>query len=104
MKRFLLALPLVLLLVLPLAAVDEVSHVARTLAELGKLPGVSGYEERVSQWLMQRLKEYDAELDNLGNVTVTVGSGEPHRLIVTPIDEPGYVVSAITPDGYLRVQ
>ncbi|MGH9776864.1 MAG: hypothetical protein ACRD5I_00485, partial [Candidatus Acidiferrales bacterium] len=42
--------------------------------------------------------------DNLGNVTVTVGSGEPHRLIVTPIDEPGYVVSAITPDGYLRVQ
>ena len=35
---------------------------------------------------------------------VTIGSGAPHRLIVTPIDEPGFVVSEITPDGYLRVQ
>ena len=42
--------------------------------------------------------------DNLGNVTVTIGSGAPHRLIVTPIDEPGYVVSEITADGYLRLQ
>ncbi len=104
MKRFPLALPLVLLLVLPLAAVDEVNHVARTLTELGKLPGVSGYEERVSQWLKERLKELDPQVDNLGNVTITLGRGEPHRLIVTPMDEPGYVVSAITPDGYLRVQ
>jgi putative aminopeptidase len=35
---------------------------------------------------------------------VTVGSGAPHRLIVAAIDEPGYVVSGITPDGFLRVQ
>jgi len=104
MKRLLAVLLFSLFLVLPVAAVDEVNHVARTLAELGALPGVSGYEERVSQWLMQRLKEYDADLDNLGTVTVTLGSGSPHRLLVTPIDEPGYVVSAITPDGYLRVQ
>jgi len=37
-------------------------------------------------------------------VWVTVGSGAPHRLIATAMDEPGYVVSDITPDGYLRVQ
>jgi putative aminopeptidase FrvX len=74
------------------------------LRELAELPGVSGYEEQVSQWLMTRLKEYDPHLDSLGNVTVTLGSGAPHRLLITPIDEPGYVVSAITPDGYLRVQ
>ncbi|MGH9787379.1 MAG: M20/M25/M40 family metallo-hydrolase [Candidatus Acidiferrales bacterium] len=104
MKRLLSVLFLSVLVAVPLAAVDEVAHVARALAELGELPGVSGYEERVTQWLMQRLKEYDAEVDNLGNVTVTLGSGAPHRLIVTPIDEPGYVVSAITADGYLRVQ
>ncbi|HSC78431.1 MAG TPA: hypothetical protein VLB32_07700, partial [Candidatus Acidoferrales bacterium] len=104
MKRLLLALLLSLLLAPPLVAVDEVNHVARVLRELAELPGVSGYEERVSQWLMARLKEYDPHLDSLGNVTVTVGSGAPHRLLITPIDEPGYVVSAITPDGYLRVQ
>jgi putative aminopeptidase FrvX len=43
-------------------------------------------------------------MDNLGDVIVTVGSGAPHRLIVTPIDEPGFVVSGITDDGYLRLQ
>jgi hypothetical protein len=37
-------------------------------------------------------------------VYVTVGSGAPHRLIVTPLDEPGYIVSEITAEGYLRVQ
>jgi len=104
MKHFLLAFLLALLVTAPLAAVDEVNHVARVLQELAELPGVSGYEEQVSQWLMVRLKEYDPHLDSLGNVTVTLGSGAPHRLLVTPIDEPGYVVSAITPDGYLRVQ
>ncbi|HXE74986.1 MAG TPA: M20/M25/M40 family metallo-hydrolase [Candidatus Xenobia bacterium] len=104
MKRMLLALLLCWLLAAPLLAVDEVNHVARVLRELAELPGVSGYEEEVSQWLMARLKEHDPHLDSLGNVTVTLGSGAPHRLLITPIDEPGYVVSAITPDGYLRVQ
>ena len=42
--------------------------------------------------------------DNLGDVIVTLGNGAPHRLIVTPIDEPGFVVSGITDDGYLRLQ
>ena len=42
--------------------------------------------------------------DNLGDVTITLGNGAPRRLIVTPIDEPGFVVSAITDDGYLRLQ
>src|SRR5262249_11288589 len=28
----------------------------------------------------------------------------PHRLLVAPMDEPGFVVSNITADGYLQVQ
>src|SRR5580698_4196766 len=54
--------------------------------------------------IREQLKELSPKTDNLGNVYVTVGSGAPHRLIVTPMDEPGYVVSGITSDGYLRVQ
>ena len=36
-------------------------------------------------------------------MTVTLGSGSPHRLIAAPMDEPGYVVSGITPEGYLTL-
>jgi putative aminopeptidase len=65
---------------------------------------VSGYEQALSSELRERLHEHAPKTDNLGNIWVTIGSGAPHRLIVAPIDEPGYVVSEITADGYLRVQ
>ena len=67
-------------------------------------PAVSGYEQQLAAEIRSQLKDLPSKTDNLGNVIVTIGSGAPNRLIVTPIDEPGYVVSAITPDGYLRVQ
>jgi putative aminopeptidase len=41
--------------------------------------------------------------DNLGNIVLRTGMGAPHTLIVAPLDESGFVVSAITDDGYLRV-
>jgi len=37
-------------------------------------------------------------------VTVTIGKGAPHRLIVASMDEPGFVTSGITSDGYLTLQ
>ncbi len=67
-------------------------------------PAVSGYEQQLVEEIRGQLGGLPAKTDNMGNLIVTIGSGSPHRLIVTPIDEPGYVVSAITPDGYLRVQ
>jgi putative aminopeptidase len=67
-------------------------------------PAVSGYEQELAAEIRETLKDLSPKTDNLGNVVVTLGSGAPHRLIVTPMDEPGYVVSEITSDGYLRVQ
>jgi putative aminopeptidase len=72
--------------------------------ELMNTPAVSGYEQELASKIRAQLKDFSPQTDNLGNVIVTIGSGAPHRLIVTPMDEPGYVVSAITSDGYLRVQ
>jgi putative aminopeptidase FrvX len=74
------------------------------LAPLVDTPGVSGYEGEVGKIISKRLAAFHPVTDNLGNVIVTMGSGSPSRLIVTPIDEPGFVVSEITSDGYLRVQ
>src|SRR5580704_13289054 len=68
------------------------------------IPSVSGYETSFVQLIRAELKDFSAQTDNLGSVYVTLGSGSPRRLIVTPIDQPGYVVSDITSDGYLRVQ
>jgi len=67
-------------------------------------PAVSGYEQRLAGEIRNSIKGFSPQTDNLGNVYVTLGSGAPHRLIVAPIDQPGYVVSEITSDGYLRVQ
>jgi putative aminopeptidase FrvX len=67
-------------------------------------PAVSGYEQQLAGEVRSLIKGFSPQTDNLGNVYVTLGSGAPHRLIVAPIDQPGYVVSEITSDGYLRVQ
>ena len=74
------------------------------LQDFVAIPAVSGFESQLGEKIISELQSLHPTRDNLGDITVTLGSGSPHRLIVTPIDEPGYVVSAITSDGYLRVQ
>ena len=70
---------------------------------------VAGYEDVFLSELKKDLSgaglnDYSPRTDNVGNLIITFGAGHPLRLIVTPVDEPGYVVSKITGDGYLRVQ
>lgn len=72
--------------------------------KLYEIPAVSGYEQALASEIREKLKALSPKSDNLGNVFVTLGTGLPHRLLVTPMDEPGYVASGITPDGFLRVQ
>lgn len=74
------------------------------MRELTETPAVAGYEHELSGKIAARLKAFSPKTDPMGNVTVTLGSGSPHRLIVAPMDEPGFVVSNITSEGYLQVQ
>src|ERR1700682_4081584 len=79
----------------------------RQLANVGQfaeIPAVAGYEQELSRSIREQLWALNPKTDNLGNVYLTVGTGAPHRLLVTAMDEPGYIVSGITPDGFLRVQ
>src|SRR6185312_5720546 len=41
--------------------------------------------------------------DALGNLVMRRGSGSPRRVVACALDEPGFVVSDVTPDGYLRL-
>jgi putative aminopeptidase len=83
------------------------------LRELVAAPGVSGYEgvkggpADVIRKSIESLRPAPAvTVDTIGNVLVTIEGTSPgsRRWIVAPIDEPGYVVSEITADGYLRLQ
>ena len=74
------------------------------LRELVQTPAIPGYEQQLATKIFVRLQSYSPRIDEMSNVVVTVGTGAPHRLIVAPMDEPGYVISGITEDGYLRVQ
>src|ERR1700691_4180993 len=80
------------------------ANMAQDLSALVQIPGVSGYENELAGKIRSEISARNPKTDNLGDVVVTIGTGAPNRLIVTPIDEPGFVVSGITDDGYLRVQ
>lgn len=73
----------------------------RTFVETQAIPG---HEGALAAKIRAELSAYSPQTDNLGDVLVTLGSGAPHRLVVAPMDEPGYVVSRITDDGYLQLQ
>jgi putative aminopeptidase FrvX len=79
-------------------------HPVGNLRGFVETPGVSGYENQLADKIRAELKGLNPATDSIGDVTVTLGNGAPHRLIVAPMDEPGFVVSDITEDGYLRVQ
>ncbi len=74
------------------------------LKSLDDVLAIPGYEKPLVDQISSRLAAFHPQVDNIGDVVVTLGTGAPHRLLVTGIDEPGFVVSAITDDGYLRVQ
>ena len=80
------------------------AQVKNNLAMPEDTAAIPGYEQELSKELARELKEFSPKTDNVGNVWVEFGKGEPHRLIATGMDQPGYVVSAITSDGFLRVQ
>jgi putative aminopeptidase FrvX len=64
---------------------------------------VAGREASAADFIAGRLAGLPAQRDALGDVVLTVGSGEPRRLVACALGEPGFIVSGIRDDGYLRV-
>ena len=73
-----------------------------TLQEFSKINSVTGREEEATKYLKSFLKNSNLKIDKLGNLILEVGSGLPRTLITVPMDEPGYVVSEIKPNGYIK--
>ncbi len=102
------ALVLVLVVTVPVLAsaradqTEEARTLVRSLASVG---GVAGREGQVRAAIRRAAPTWASfQEDNLGNLTVSVGSGKPELLLIAHMDEPGYVVTGVTDQGYLKLQ
>ena len=75
---------------------------APLVQRLASIPAPIGYEHALADSLLALLP--GARRDRAGDVTLTLGSGAPRRLIACPMDEPGWIVGGIRDDGYLTVR
>jgi putative aminopeptidase FrvX len=102
--RFALALMVLLCGVLLLNAQKQSESSWEFLKELVMIPGVSGYEGRVADFIQAHLPQgVESQRDEMQNLWFTAGQGRPHLVFVAHTDELGFVVEEITPDGMLKV-
>ena len=92
---------------LPLCLLGVVTYCppgsASDLLALAEIHAASGYEGEVVEYVQSQLGR-GGEVDNTGSLTVRFGKGSPHTLLVAGLDEPGFVVSGINDQGYLRLE
>jgi putative aminopeptidase len=101
-KRLLSITLLLIFAAVPAAAQSKAWDLLR---EIVLVPGVSGHEGPVSDFIQKRLPAgVKPERDAMHNVWCTVGSGRPHILFVAHSDELGWTVDRITPEGRVKVK
>ena len=97
------ALVLILLLsASPTVRLSAQVDVDRLAVRFAGMTAVTGLEQAMADSL--RVLFPGSVRDRAGNVTLTLGQGSPKRLCSCPLDEVGYVVGNILPDGYLLLR
>src|SRR5438093_5492688 len=76
--------------------------VERLALRFASMTAVTGLEQAMADSL--RVLFAGSMRDRAGNVTLTLGQGSPKRLCTCPLDEVGYVVGNILPDGFLLLR
>lgn len=82
------------------------SELEKLIREILAIPSVTGNEELLAAKILSLLpRGFPVETDNLGSVYARPGAGKGRGelAILAPLDEFGWFVSAITPDGFLRL-
>ena len=76
------------------------------IKELCTLPGISGREDAVRDYIVEKIKDYaEYSVDPLGNLLVFKkgkNKAEKKVMIDAHMDEVGLIITAITAEGYLR--
>lgn len=72
------------------------------ILRLTAIPAPSGRERAIAQVIRERWQTYGAvNEDRIGNLSVTVGDGEPHIAFVAHLDEVGFVIRTISETGFV---
>ncbi len=74
----------------------------RLATRFASMTAVTGLEQAMGDSLLTLLP--GSVRDRAGDVTLTLGQGSPRRLVSCPLDEVGYVVGYVLPDGYLLLR
>lgn len=78
------------------------SSASGLVARLASVSAVTGYEQVMVDTVLRLLP--GSIRDRAGNARLQLGGGSPKRLVVCPLDEPGYVVGSMREDGYLTLR
>lgn len=73
------------------------------IRSFARTSSIAGREEEAVGFVRSLFPAGSLKQDRLGNLVLVLGSGSPRKLLTTSLDEPGYVVSNIRADGYLRI-
>ena len=83
-------------------------RVEALLTALMAIPGLCGHEGRVRAHIRQELETLGipSRTDMLGNLIATLDGDPalPSVMLITHMDQPGFVVRRIEPDGFLRLE
>lgn len=82
------------------------NRIREDLSALMMVPGLSGYEDRVRKKIAASLKDMgvDTKADRLGNLVASFEGEGPSIMLFTHMDQLGFVVRKIEPDGFLRIE
>jgi len=82
--------------------------IVNTLKNLTVIPGPSGYEYEVADYIKNQVKERCEQIikDNLGNLICKLNTlpGAPRVLVFAHMDEIGFIIRKIEKNGFIRVE
>jgi len=93
---------LCLLLAVNVRAQDDGGLAEPSLGSWIDLDAPPGREYLATDEILKSLQGW--KRDQLGNLILRKGSGRPRRVIACALDRPGFAVTEITDDGYLRLR
>ena len=105
MDKRIISIALSILVVVFVAALKaEESSLLKLAETLFAVPSPTGYEEPMFEVIQGILPpESQTMRDNLGSLYLKLGNQNSQLAICTPMDEAGYFVSGVNPQGYLRI-